>query len=126
MPPDLNAKVYEVLDAGILAVELAHRSGVKMAYGTDLLGIMHRHQLTEFALRSEVVEPAELVRMATCNAAELFRMSDRLGRIESGLFADIIVVDGNPLEDIAVLQDPDRRLKAVMKEGIFFKNELGS
>ena len=124
MPADLNAKVYDVLDAGIGAVDLAYKSGVKMAYGTDLLGVMHRHQLSEFALRGEAVKPADLVRMATCNAAALFRMTDRIGRIEHGFLADVIVVDGNPLEDIGVLQDPPRYLKAVMKEGIFYKNEL--
>ena len=113
MPADLNAKVYDVLDAGIGAVDLAYKSGVKMAYGTDLLGVMHRHQLSEFALRGEAVKPADLV-----------RMTDRIGRIEHGFLADVIVVDGNPLEDIGVLQDPPRYLKAVMKEGIFYKNEL--
>jgi imidazolonepropionase-like amidohydrolase len=124
MPPDLNAKVFDVLDAGIKAVELAHRGGVRMVYGTDLLGIMHRHQLNEFALRSEVVPPADMIRAATSNAAELFRMSDRIGRVETGLLADLIVVEGNPLDDLAVLQDPTRRLKLVMKEGRIYKNEL--
>lgn len=124
MPPALNAKVDEVLDAGIVALELAYKGGVKMAYGTDLLGRMHRHQLTEFALRGEVAKPADLVRMATCNAADLFRMSDRIGRVEAGLLADLIVLDANPLDDIGALQNPDRHLKAIMKDGRLVKNTL--
>jgi imidazolonepropionase-like amidohydrolase len=124
MPAELNAKVFDVLDAGIQAVELAYRGGVKMVYGTDLLGMMHRRQLSEFALRGEVVKPVDLIRAGTCNAAELFRMTDRIGRIEVGLYADLIVVDGNPLEDVGVLQDPQRRLKLVMKQGVLYKNEI--
>ncbi len=124
MPPDLNRKVFEVLDAGLVALEMAYRGGVTMVYGTDLLGIMHRHQLKEFALRSEIVPAADLIRAATCNAAELFAMSDRIGRVEEGLLADLIVVDGDPLADIGVLQDPENRVKAVMKEGRFYRNDL--
>jgi imidazolonepropionase-like amidohydrolase len=51
-------------------------------------------------------------------------MSERIGRVETGLLADLIVVEGNPLDDLAVLQDPTRRLKLVMKEGRIYKNEL--
>jgi imidazolonepropionase-like amidohydrolase len=124
MPPELNAKVFDVLDAGMKAVELAHRGGVKMVLGTDLLGIMQRHQLNEFALRGQAMPAADVIRAATCNAAELFRMSDRIGRVEAGLLADLIVIDGNPLDDLAVMQDPDRRLMLVMKEGRIYKNAL--
>jgi len=124
MPPDLNAQVYEVLNAGLSALELAYKGGVKMAYGTDLLGMMHRRQLDEFALRAEVVTAPDLIRMATCNAAALFRMSDRIGRVVPGLLADLIVVDGNPVEDIGVLRNPGRYLAAVMKAGRFYKNTL--
>jgi imidazolonepropionase-like amidohydrolase len=124
MPPELNAKVFDVLDAGIKAVDLAYRGGVKMVYGTDLLGMMQRHQLNEFALRAEAVKPADILRAATCNAAELFRMSDRIGRVEPGLLADLIVVDGNPLENLGVMRDPGRHLKLVMKEGRLYKDAL--
>jgi len=124
MPPELNAKVYDVLDAGIKAVELAYRGGVKMVYGTDLLGKMHRLQLGEFGLRREVVSAADLIRAATCNAAELFRMSDRIGQVAAGFEADLLVINGNPLEDIGVMQTPETHLKAVMKQGVFHKNEL--
>lgn len=117
MPPELNDKVFDVLDHGIKAVELAYRGGVKMAYGTDLLGQMHRHQLNEFALRAQVVSPVDLVRAATCNAAELFRMDDRIGRVVEDYEADLIAVAGNPLEDINVLHDNESHLKLVIKAG---------
>lgn len=124
MPAELHAKIFDVLDAGGKALELAHRRGVKMAYGTDLLGSLHQHQLLEFAIRSEVQKPIDIIRAATCNAAELFGMEGDLGVIESGAFADLLIIDGNPLEDIGLMQDPNRNLKAIMKGGVFYKNEL--
>jgi imidazolonepropionase-like amidohydrolase len=124
LPEDLVDKTYEVLDAGIRAVELAYRAGVPMAYGTDLLGIMHRRQLTEFQLRSEVVPPLDLVRAATINGARLLRRDSELGRVEPGYRADLIVVEGNPLEDIKVLADPQRPPSLVLKDGAIVANRL--
>jgi imidazolonepropionase-like amidohydrolase len=124
LPPELHAKVFDVLDAGMVALELAHRRGVRMVYGTDLLGLLHRHQLLEFAIRGEVQPPIEVIRGATVNAAQLFQMEGEIGVVAPGARADLLVVDGNPLEDLGVLQKPERYLKAVMKDGTFHKNEL--
>ncbi|HLS68775.1 MAG TPA: amidohydrolase family protein [Kiloniellales bacterium] len=124
MPEEMQRKVFEVLDAGQRALELAQGAGVRMVYGTDLLGQMHRHQLGEFELRAEVVPNAELVRSATCNAAEAFLRKGEFGVVKPGARADLLVVDGNPLEDIKVLTDPDRRLLAIMKQGRLYKDLL--
>ncbi|MBO6827837.1 MAG: amidohydrolase family protein, partial [Sneathiella sp.] len=102
----------------------AHEKGVKMVFGTDLLGAMHRHQLNEFAIRSRFQTPIEIIRSATTTAAELFQMEGLVGELTVGAYADMIAVSGNPLEDIGVLQDPDRHLKLVMKEGQVFKNAI--
>ena len=59
LPEELVGKTYEVLDAGINAVEMAYKAGVEMAYGTDLLGSMHRRQLSEFRLRAEGASAAD-------------------------------------------------------------------
>jgi imidazolonepropionase-like amidohydrolase len=95
-----------------------------MAYGTDLLGLMHHRQLTEFQLRSEVVPPLDLVRAATVNGARLLRRDGELGRVEPGYRADLIVVEGNPLEDIKVLADPQRPPRLVLKDGAIVANRL--
>jgi imidazolonepropionase-like amidohydrolase len=124
MPKDMHAKVFQVLDSGLRALEIAYRGGVKVAYGTDLLGVMHRHQLQEFAIRGEVQTPIEIIRAATIYAAELFRMSGEIGVIAPGARADLIVVDGDPLRDLGVLQQPERFLKAVIKDGVLYRNEL--
>jgi imidazolonepropionase-like amidohydrolase len=113
-----------VLDKGTLALDLAHRGGVKLAYGTDLLGTMHKHQLSEFGLRSEVQPPIEVIRAATSYAAELFNESGATGIVAAGARADLIVIDGDPLQDLRCLQAPERYLKAVMKAGVFYKNTL--
>ena len=124
LPVELHAKIYDVLDAGSKALELAHRRGVNIAYGTDLLGTMHQHQLQEFAIRSEIQKPIDIIRAATCNAAELFNEVGEIGVIAPGARADFLVIDGNPLDDIGLMQDPEKHLKAIMKNGVFYKNEL--
>ncbi|XWN30926.1 MAG: amidohydrolase family protein [Devosia sp.] len=121
---DLLGKLDNVLGAGLGAVEMAYRAGVTMAYGTDLLGDMHRHQLNEFNLRKDVVSAPDLVRAATCNAAEAFMQDGEFGVIQPGARADLLVSSGNPLDDITVLTRPEENLKAIMKGGAFYKNTL--
>ena len=121
---DMVQKTWEVLDAGLDALKLAYQQNVNIAFGTDLLGIMHRRQLEEFILRSPVVSNEDLVRQATCNAAKLFNMEDQIGQVKEGLLADLIVIDGDPLEDISALTTPETSLKMVMKEGQICINNL--
>jgi imidazolonepropionase-like amidohydrolase len=124
MPPDQHAKVFEVLDAGLGALELAHRSGLPIVYGTDLLGGMHRRQLTELTLRAQVQPPADVLRSATTVAARLLRLEGQVGAVAPGASADLLVVDGNPLEDLEVLTDPARNLRLVMAAGRVHRNDL--
>ena len=124
LPAWLLKKLDEVLEGGARALELAHRRGVQIAFGTDLLGAMHQYQLTEFTLRAEVQPAADIIRAATVNAAKLFRMEGQFGVVAPGALGDLLVVDGNPLENISVLSDPQRRLKLIMKEGVIYKNDL--
>jgi imidazolonepropionase-like amidohydrolase len=125
MPAAQHAKVFEVLDAGLGALELAHRAGLPIVYGTDLLGGMHRRQLTELTLRSQVQPAAEVLRSATTVAARLLRLEGRVGVVAPGAWADLLVVDGNPLEDLEVLTDPARNLRLVMAAGRIHRNDLG-
>ncbi|GLQ05893.1 metal-dependent hydrolase family protein [Sneathiella chinensis] len=121
---DMYEKVDQVVEAGYRTHAHAHSRGVRMVFGTDLLGPMHRHQLTEFKIRSRFQTPAELIRSATLTAAELFQMEGEIGELAPGARADMIALSGDPLADIGVLQDPDRYLKMVMKGGQIFKNAL--
>jgi imidazolonepropionase-like amidohydrolase len=103
---------------------MAHKAGIPIVYGTDLFADMHGQQLQEFTIRSEVQPPADLIRAATTTAAELLCMVGQVGVVAPGAYADLLVVDGNPLDDIRVLTAPERNLKLIMKEGQVYKNEL--
>ena len=124
MPAAQHAKVYEVLDAGLGALELAHRAGLPIVYGTDLLGDMHRRQLTEFTIRAEVQPAVDILRSATTVAARLVGLEGQVGVVAPNAFADLLAVDGNPLEDLRVLTDPARNLRLVMAVGRVHRNDL--
>jgi imidazolonepropionase-like amidohydrolase len=124
LPPDSHRKVFDVLDSGLRALELAHRAGIPIAYGTDLLGGMHEDQLTEFEIRSEVQRPDEILRSATTVAARLLRMEGKVGTIAPGSYADLLVVEKNPLEDIRQLMSPAEHLRLIMARGKIVKNLL--
>jgi imidazolonepropionase-like amidohydrolase len=123
-PAELREKMFAIFETGTRVVEMAHRVGVKLVYGTDLLGAMHRHQLDEFAIRGEVLTPLDVIRSATTTAAELFRLEGEIGVVAPGARADLLVVDGNPLDDLGVLRDPDHRLAVILKDGVVHKNAL--
>lgn len=110
-------KNRDLLAAGLASLETAARLGVKVVFGTDLLGSMRRHQLSEFDLRSEVMPVAEIIRSATSTAAELLQASGEIGTVAPGAFADLLVLRHNPLEDIRALSDPNRSHVGVIKKG---------
>lgn len=109
-------KIDDVRRSSQRSLEIMHRAGVKMAYGTDLLGEMHRYQLDEFELRKEILPAIEVIRSATCNAAELLGMEGKIGIVEPGAHADLIVVRGDPLTDISVMVD-STKMELIMKGG---------
>lgn len=117
-------KLQKINEAGAHSLEIARAAGVRMAYGSDLLGDLHRHQSNEFRLRSGSLSAADIIRAATVNGAELVGMAGRLGIIAEGAFADLLVVDGDPLADVTLLGEPERNVRAIIKDGVFIKNEI--
>ncbi|WP_192821526.1 amidohydrolase family protein [Rufibacter sp. LB8] len=96
----------------------AYKAGVKIAFGTDAGVFMHGKNAKEFEYMVEAGMPAmEAIKAATKNAAELVGATDRLGSLEQGKLADLIAVDGNPLQDIKTLQ----QVRFVMKDGLVYK-----
>jgi imidazolonepropionase-like amidohydrolase len=81
-------------------------------------------QSREFVLRSEVVKPIEIIRSATVIGAKVLRQEGKLGTLRPGAFADLIVVDGDPLKNMGLLQEQGRHLSVIMKGGRFHKNRL--
>jgi imidazolonepropionase-like amidohydrolase len=124
LPEESLAKLADVVKAGTNSLRIAHAAGVKMAFGSDLLGELHVYQSDEFRIRSEVLGSAEVIRSATLVGAEVLRMEGQLGVIAPGAFADLIVLEDNPLEDISVLLGQGERIPLVMKDGRFLKNRF--
>ena len=96
----------------------AYKAGVKIAFGTDAGVFPHGDNAKEFAYMVEAgMPPLEAIRSATLGAATLLDQSTRLGSIEPGYAADIVAVTGDPLRDIALLQ----QVRFVMKDGVVYK-----
>jgi imidazolonepropionase-like amidohydrolase len=124
MSSDMLAKNDLVIDGALKSLEICKRHGIPVAYGTDLLGQLQVAQSDEFTLRAEVLSPAAIIRSATTIGAQVVRMENKLGCLKPGAFADLLVVDGNPLKNLKLLQDQGQHLAVIMKGGRFHKNRL--
>ena len=120
------AKAKEVLATGTRSLEIARRAGVKMALGTDLFRAPKQYQAEELLIRAEALPAAEVLRSATVTGAEVIRMADRLGQVKEGFLADLLVVDGDPLSDLSVLQDQGARFPMILKGGVAAKDSLAA
>jgi imidazolonepropionase-like amidohydrolase len=110
-----------VIDGGLRSLEICKRAGVDVAYGSDLLGQLQVDQSREFVIRSQVVKPIDIIRSATTIGAKVIRQEGKLGCLAPGAFADLIVVDGDPLKDISRLGEGGKHLSVIMRGGKFHK-----
>jgi imidazolonepropionase-like amidohydrolase len=124
MSSEMLAKNDLVIDGALKSLEICKRHGIPVAYGTDLLGQLQVAQSDEFTLRARVLSPAEIIRSATTIGAKVVRMEGKIGCLSPGAFADLLVVDGNPLKNLKLFQEEGRHLLAIMKAGRFHKNRL--
>lgn len=120
------AKLAQVKDRGLQAIRLARQEGVPVVFGTDLLGHMHSRQNEEFSLRAQVMPAVEVLQSATLVAARLMRQEGRIGQLVPGAFADLLIVDGNPLQDLSLLADPERSIRLLMQGGRVVKDALAA
>jgi imidazolonepropionase-like amidohydrolase len=114
-------------------MRLCKKHGAKVGFGTDMVGDLELKKLqsTEFTLRRKWFSPAEILKQATSVNGEILALSGprnpypgKLGVIEVGALADLLVIDGDPLEDISILTRPDESLVLIMKDGKIYKNSL--
>jgi imidazolonepropionase-like amidohydrolase len=124
MTADMLAKNDIVLEGALRSLEICKAAGVKVGYGTDLLGQLQVDQSQEFMYRAKVLKPIEIIRQATLVGAEILRQEGKLGIVEPGAFADLIVVDGDPVKRLELFLDQGAHLPAIMKAGKFHKNAL--
>ena len=122
VPPPMLAKAKVVAPIARKNIAHAFASGVKVAFGTDAAVYPHGMNAHEFAVMVSLgLTPLQSIQAATINAADLLGWSGKVGAVESGNWADLIAVDGDPVRDVTVLE----HVKFVMKGGDVVKNEYG-
>ena len=116
-PEHTLAKLNEVRSRGAEAIRLCREAGVRLGFGTDLLGPLHRYQRDEFRLRAAVETPFQTLHSATVVNAELLGMEGLLGTIAAGAYADMLVRDGDPLRDVSLLSVESDAISQVWHRG---------
>jgi imidazolonepropionase-like amidohydrolase len=119
------AKLEMVKSRGIEAVKIARAEGVPVVFGTDLLGSMQPRQNGEFLLRAQAQSAVEILQSATLEAARLMRLEGQIGELVPGAFADLLIIEGEPTEDAAVLADPARSIRLLMQGGRVIRPTAG-
>jgi imidazolonepropionase-like amidohydrolase len=114
------AKINMAREQSVQGLTYAYKAGCKIGSGSDLLGDMMVQRAAEFELKAQVMKPMEVLLSATKVNAELFRMSDKIGTVEPGKYADLLVVDGDPLKNLRLFQMQDR-ISVIMKGGVLYK-----
>jgi imidazolonepropionase-like amidohydrolase len=118
---DSLAKVEVIRSRGMESLTIMRDAGLPMAYGSDLLGELQRHQSEEFVIRGSVLPPHEVIASATSVAAKLLRMEGKIGTVTPDAFADLIVIDGNPLDDLSLLTQQGQHMSLIMRGGVIVK-----
>jgi imidazolonepropionase-like amidohydrolase len=126
-------KLQQVSDGLDTEMKLAKKHGVKVVFGTDMFNDeFFPLQNKDLGLRLKWFTSVEVLKQATSTAAELLALTTYrnpykegpMGVIEKGAYADLLIVDGNPLEDVRVLEDYEANLRLIMKNGVVYKNTL--
>src|ERR1700739_2803569 len=133
MSPLSQRKALEVFAGTENAYRLAKKYNIKTAFGADILfdaGAASR-QGAYLAKMVRWYTPAEALKMATADNGELMALSGfinpypgKLGVVEEGALADLLLVDGNPLENIKLIENPDKNFPLIMKDGTIYKDVL--
>jgi len=130
---DSRKKYLEMVNGTENAYKLAKKYNIKLAFGTDILfdPKLAKRQGAQLAKMVKWFTPFEVLKMATSDNASLLEMSGprnpykrKLGVIEEGAFADLILVDGDPLENINLVSNPDKNFVLIMKNGVVYKNTI--
>ncbi|ADE55640.1 metal-dependent hydrolase family protein [Coraliomargarita akajimensis] len=131
---DQRAKHKLARDGFYELIRLAIKHEAKIVFSSDWFGSKDAYDLQaqEWIAREDLFNGAEIMRQATGRAGELLSLAGernpfkegKLGVIEKGAYADLVLIEGNPLEDITILAQPDEHLKLIMKDGVIYKDAL--
>ncbi len=117
------AKIEVVQKGGLRSLEVMAEAGLPMAFGSDLLGQLRKYHCMEFELLAKVLPPVEIIRSATTIGARLCRLEGEAGIIAEGASADLLVIDGDPLVDIGLLQGDGAHMDVIMARGRMHKRQ---
>lgn len=129
LPEYMAVKAKQCAKENRKSIELVHRAGINIALGTDYGNnansySQYKYMGKEFkAICDGGFTEMESLQIGTINGAKVMRMEDKIGSLDPGKFADIVIVEGDPLKDIKVLSDADN-IRFVMKEGKIYKNRI--
>lgn len=131
---NVRQKKHTVVAGTDNAFRWAKQFGVKLAWGTDFLFMPAQNvkQNSDIIKLKQWMTPAEILKLVTHDNAQLLALSGprnpypgKLGVVQPGALADLILVDGNPLEDLSLVADPQKRFLVIMKDGRLYKNSTG-
>jgi imidazolonepropionase-like amidohydrolase len=122
--PQGQEKARHVRQQIMQGLEAMRKANVSIGFGTDLLGKTYVQQCREFTIRKEVFSPLEILRQATSINAAVLQQDGKLGCVKADAHADLLVVEGDPLEDIELLAANGRNLPLIMRAGELIRNEL--
>jgi imidazolonepropionase-like amidohydrolase len=115
-----------LFEKGLQSLAGARAAGVRIGHGSDLDAAEQDHQLDEFRCRTAVLSNKDIICAATLGNARILMMEDQIGSIETGKRADILVYDGDPLTNIEVICQPQRHLRAILKDGRMIRNNIAT
>lgn len=118
------AKIDTVRSGGLRSLEIMRDAGLPMAFGSDLLGELRKYHCMEFELLAKVLTPAEIIQSATLIGAKLCHLEGKAGVIAENTLADLLVIDGNPLDDISLLAGDGAHMSMIMADGRVVKSAL--
>ncbi len=121
---DILEKARTTWRQALSGMDSMRRAGVKIGFGTDLIGDLYNRRCREFTIRREVFSPLEILRQATSVGAEVLMQEGRLGCVRPHAYADLIVVDGDPLADISLLAQDGHMLSLILRDGEIVKDLL--
>jgi imidazolonepropionase-like amidohydrolase len=125
LDPATREKLEAVRQSTQTAVDNAQRAGVKIGSGSDIIGPYQHLKGRELRLKAEVMSPMAAITSATCTNAEMLGLQDSLGTLEEGKTADLLIVNGDPVSDLRILENNTNDILLVMKAGEIVKDRLG-
>jgi imidazolonepropionase-like amidohydrolase len=124
LAPEKTALLDDFASQAYASVEVAHRAGVKLASGSDVVGPWQGRRGEELLYKARVLGAHQAIISATRVNAELFMLEDEIGTVEPGKRADLVLVQGQPLDDIALVAEPDN-VVLVLQDGTVVKDRDG-